>query len=124
MNLIKRWGKSWRSKAPFEFLQNRYVWSTDDVEEAVVALMVFPSDVNLGYHSWKNWVIHDVNGSKIKNFSELVSILHNNTNENVVISDKDGYKVVLNHQQAIESRDEIIQRYRIPNYHSKDLFKK
>ena len=124
MNLIKRWGADWRRKAPFEFLQQRYEWSTDNRKESVVALIVFPSDVNLGYHSWKNWVIDEVNGQKIKDFSGLVSILHNNKDENVVISDKDGYKIVLNHEQALQSRDEIIQRYRIPHYHSKDLFKK
>lgn len=124
MNLIKRWGAGWGRKAPFEFLQQRYEWSTDDRKESVVALSVFPSDVNLGYHSWKNWVIEAVNGEKIKDFAELISILHNNKDENIVFSDKDGYKIVLNHQQALESRDEIIQRYRIPNYHSKDLFKK
>jgi len=124
MNLIKRWGSDWGRKAPFDFLQNRYVWSTAEREEAVVALTVFPSDVNLGYHSWKNWVIDEVNGKAIKNFAELTSILHNNTDDNVVITDKDGYKVVLNHKQAVKSRDEILQRYRISNYHSKDLFKK
>ncbi len=124
MNLIKRWGGDWSRKAPFEFLQQRYEWSTDDRKESVVALTVFPSDVNLGYHSWKNWVIDEVNGQKIKDFSELVSILHNNKEESLVISDKDGYKIVLNHQQALDSRDEIIQRYRIQAYHSKDLFKK
>ncbi len=124
MNLIKRWGTNWGRKAPFEFLQQRYNWSTEKRKEGVVALMVFPSDVNLGYHNWKNWVIEEVNGKKIKDFAELTSILHNNKEENLVISDKDGYKIVLNHQQALESRDEISQRYRIPHYHSKDLFEK
>ncbi|MCL4111502.1 UNVERIFIED_CONTAM: hypothetical protein GTU68_002286 [Idotea baltica] len=121
-NLIKRWGSDWARKAPFEFLQKRYEWSTAEREEAVVALMVFPNDVNLGYHSWKNWVFNEVNGKPIKNFAQLSSMLHNNKEENIVISDGDGYKIVLNHEQAIKSRDEILQRYRIPNYHSKDLF--
>lgn len=123
MNLIKRWGNDWRRMAPFNFLQNRFLWSTKDREEAIVALMVFPNEVNLGYHSWKNWDVDEVNGVKVKNFAELTSILNNNTNENVMLSDKDGYKIVINHQQALDSRDEILARYRIPNYHSKDLFK-
>jgi len=85
--------------------------------------MVFPNDVNLGYHSWKNWDVDEVNGVKIKNFTQLTELLNNNTEENVLITDKDGYKIVVNHQQALDSRDEIMTRYRIPNYHSKDLFK-
>ena len=124
MNLIKRWGNDWSRKAPFDFLRNRYEWRTDEREEVIVALMVFPSDVNLGYHSWKNWVIDSVNGKKIKNFMELTSILHNNTDKNVVVADSDGYQIILNHEQAIASRDSILNRYRIPAYHSKDLFKK
>ena len=123
MNLIKRWGNNWARKAPFRFLQQRYEWKTEDKEEAVVALTIFPSDVNLGYHTWKHWVVDSVNGKKIKNFAELSSILHNNSNENVVIADEDGYKIVINHQQALSSRDAILQRYRIPSYHSKGLFK-
>jgi len=101
-----------------------YEWRTDEREEVVIALMVFPSDVNLGYHSWKNWVIDKVNGKKIKNFAELTTALHNNIEKNVVVADSDGYKIILNHEQALASRDSILQRYRIPAYHSKDLFKK
>ena len=123
MNLIKRWGHDWGRKAPFDFLRNRYEWKTEEREEIVVALMVFPSDVNLGYHSWKNWIIDKVNGKRVKNFSELTSLLHKNEEENVVISDRDGYQIIINHEKAIESRDSILSRYRLPAYHSKDLFK-
>jgi len=122
MNLIKRWGHDWGRKAPFDFLRHRFEWRTDEREEVMVALMVFPSDVNLGYHSWKNWVIETVNGKKIKNFAELTQILHNNSDENVVIADTEGYQIVINHEQALASRDSILKRYRIPAYHSKDLF--
>lgn len=123
MNLIKRWGNNWSRKAPFEFLRQRYEWATDEQEEVLVALMVFPSDVNLGYHSWKNWILETVNGKKVKNFAELSSMLHNNTEKNIVIADEDGYQIILNHEKAIASRDSILQRYRLPAYHSKDLFK-
>lgn len=68
-------------------------------------------------------MIEEINGKKIKNFSELISTLHNNEDENVVIADKDGYQIVLNHKQAIDTRDSILQRYRLPAYHSKDLLK-
>lgn len=122
MNLIKRWGNNWSRKAPFDFLRHRYEWATEDQEEVVVALMVFPSDVNLGYHSWKNWILETVNGKKVKNFAELSSMLHKNKEENVVIADKDGYQIIINHDAAISSRDTILQRYRLPAYHSKGLF--
>jgi len=41
-----------------------------------------------------------------------------------VIADTDGYQIVLNHEQAIASRDSVLRRYRIPAYHSKGLFDK
>ncbi len=124
MNLIKRWGNNWTRSAPFDFLRHRFEWRSDEREEVIVALMVFPSEVNLGYHSWKNWVIDTVNGKKIKNFAELTEKLHNNTDENIVIADTDGYQIVLNHEKAVASRDSVLRRYRIPAYHSKGLFDK
>ncbi|MGH1540011.1 MAG: S1C family serine protease [Arenicella sp.] len=122
MNLIKRWGKKWRQKAPIDFLQQRYKWTSKEREESVVALTVLPAEVNLGYHNWSNWIIDKVNGESIKNFAHLASVLHNNKQEYVIISDKDGYQLAINHQQAISSRDAILKRYRIPTHHSKGLF--
>ncbi|MGH1428209.1 MAG: S1C family serine protease [Arenicella sp.] len=123
MNLIKRWGAEWRQKAPLDFLLFRSEPATTDRQEMVVALQVLPAEVNIGYHSWSSWIIDSINDKPIRNFQEFVQTLHSNQNPYVVIKDKTGYRMVLDHELALSSRDSILQAYRVPSYHSKGLLK-
>ena len=122
MNLIKRWGSDWARSAPVSLLQMRSEWSSPDREEVVVALQVLAADVNLGYHDWRNWVVESVNGRSIKNFSEFANLLESNSKDNVVFENKNGYQMVINHSEAIESEASILQQYRIPAAQSPELF--
>ena len=122
MNLIKRWGSDWSRSAPVSLLQMRSEWSSPDREEVVVALQVLAADVNLGYHDWRNWVVESVNGRSIKNFSEFANLLERNSKDNVVFENKNGYQMVINHSEAIESEASILQQYRIPAAQSPGLF--
>ena len=122
MNLIKRWGRDWRKNAPLDFLLFRNEPATDERQEVVIALQVLPAEVNLGYHSWTSWVIDSINDQPVKSFKQFAKSLHNNQEEFVVLKDKTGYSMVLDHKLAIDSRDSILKIYRVPNYHSKDLF--
>ena len=122
MNLIKRWGSDWSRSAPVSLLQMRSEWSSPDKEEVVVALQVLAADVNLGYHDWRNWVVDSVNGRSIKNFSEFANLLKRNSKDNVVFENKNGYQMVINHSEAMESEASILQQYRIPAAHSPELF--
>ena len=122
MNLIKRWGQDWRQKAPLDFLLFRSEPASQDRQEVVVAIQVLPAEVNIGYHSWSSWVVDSINGKQIKNFKQFTEILHNNQAEHVVLQDKSGYQMVIDHQLAISSRNEILTNYRIPNYFSEGLF--
>lgn len=122
MNLIKRWGSDWRKNAPLDFLLYRNEPATEDRQETVIALQVLPAEVNLGYHSWSSWILDSINGKPIRNFKEFVDTVHNNQEQYVVIKDKTGFRMVLDHQLAIKTRDDILQIYRVPSYHSKNLF--
>jgi S1-C subfamily serine protease len=122
MNLIKRWGQDWRQKAPLDFLLYRSEPVSNERQEVVVAIQVLPAEVNIGYHSWSSWTLDTINGEPIKNFKQLVNTLHNNTSEHVVLTDESGFQMVINHELAISSRDEILGAYRIPSYFSKGLF--
>ena len=121
MNLIKRWGNDWSRSAPVSLLQMRNEWSTPNREEVVVALQVLAADVNLGYHDWRNWVVESVNGSPIKNFKQFADLLEGNSKENVVFENKNGYQMVINHYQAMESEPDILKQYRIPAAHSQEF---
>lgn len=124
MNLIQRWGPSWHKKAPIRFLQQRFEASSKKREEVVVAITVLPARVNLGFHDWNNWIVDSVNGEPIVNFAHLAKTLDSNQNEHVVLNDKDGYQMVIDHKMAIDTRDQVLQRYRIPSHHSNGLFEK
>tara|TARA_B100001029_G_C14783641_1_gene297911 strand:- start:265 stop:579 length:315 start_codon:yes stop_codon:yes gene_type:complete len=100
----------------------RSEWSSPDKEEVVVALQVLAADVNLGYHDWRNWIVDSVNGSSIKNFKEFANLLKENSRDNVVFENKNGYQMVINHSEAMDSESNILQQYRIPAAHSPELF--
>lgn len=121
MNLIKRWGSDWRNQAPVDYLAARSQWRTSQRQEAVVAIKILPSEVNLGYHDWHNWIIHEINGTTIANFDQFADIIAN-LNEDIVIKDQDGYTMVLDQQLAQITESEILTIYRVPAPHSKGLF--
>lgn len=122
MNLIKRWGRGWHNKAPVDFLHARKRWSSNEQQELVVALKVLSADVNLGYHDWKNWVINRVNDQPIRDFQQFCHMLQNTQQDHVIFKNEDGYQMVIDHQQALASEQEILQLYRIPSSHSPGLF--
>ena len=123
MNLIKRWGNDWSRTAPVSLLQARNEWSSPDRRQLVVALQVMAADVNLGYHDWRNWIVEVVNGEPVRNFAHFSELIRNNDSENVVMENKNGYQLVINHEQALKSEAAILARYQIPAGHSANLFK-
>ncbi|MEX2963334.1 S1C family serine protease [Microbulbifer sp. TYP-18] len=122
MNLIKRWGKNWHSKAPIEYLYARNQWSEPDRRELVVALKVLPAGVNLGYHDWKNWIIDSVNGQQVADFAEFAQLMESNSQPFVELRDQAGYRMVLDAEAAQEQQPMILQTYHIPHRHSQGLF--
>ena len=90
--------------------------------ELVVALQVLAADVNLGYHDWRNWVVEQVNGEQVRDFSHFSDLIKNNDRDNVVLENSNGYQMVINHESAIASEQQILTQYRIPAAHSVGLF--
>ena len=122
MNLIKRWGNDWSRTAPVSLLQARNEWSSPERRQLVIALQVMAADVNLGYHDWRNWIVEYVNGEPVRDFDHFANLIRDNENDNVVMENKNGYQLVINHEQAAASEAAILARYQIPAAHSADLF--
>ncbi|MGQ9426944.1 S1C family serine protease [Gilvimarinus sp. F26214L] len=122
MNLIKRWGGDWRSRAPTEFLHARNRWASQDKKEIVVALKVLAADVNLGYHDWKNWMVHSVNGIAVRDFDHFTQLVHNANGTHVILRDEDGYQMVIDNAAARASEEQIMAMYQIPRPYSVALF--
>lgn len=123
MNLIKRWGNDWSRTAPVSLLQARNEWSSPERRQLVVALQVMASDVNLGYHDWRNWIVDYVNEEPVRDFQHFAELIQQNNSDYVVMENTNGYQLVINHAEAIASEANILARYRIPAAHSADLFK-
>ena len=122
MNLIKRWGNDWGRTAPVSLLHARNEWSSPERRQLVVALQVLAADVNLGYHDWRNWIVGYVNGEPVRDFEHFANLLKNNREENIVFENENGYQMVINHGDAIETESSILQQYRIPTAYSMNLF--
>jgi hypothetical protein len=122
MNLIKRWGNDWSRTAPVSLLQARNEWSSPDRRQLVVALQVMAADVNLGYHDWRNWIVEVVNGELVRDFAHFSDLIKSNEFEDVVMENKNGYQLVINHEQALESEADILTRYQITAGYSANLF--
>ncbi len=122
MNLIKRWGNDWGRTAPVSLLQARNEWSSPERRELVVALQVLAADVNLGYHDWRNWIVDYVNGEPVRDFQQFSTLLHNNESPFVVFENNNGYQMVINHAEATESEQSILDQYRVPAPYSLGLF--
>ncbi len=123
MNLIKRWGRDWHRQAPVEFLNARNLWSSPEQRELVVALKTLASDVNLGYHDWKNWVLYSVDGERVRDFDHFSELVDQNGSgrEFTVFRDLEGYQMVIDHLQAEATEAEVLQRYQVPAPYSPDL---
>jgi uncharacterized ubiquitin-like protein YukD len=87
-----------------------------------VALQVMAADVNLGYHDWRNWIVEVVNGEPVRDFAHFSNLIKNNEIDNVVMENKNGYQLVINHEQALESEADILARYQITAGYSANLF--
>lgn len=122
MNLIRRWGSDWARTAPVNLLQARNEWSSPDRMEVVVALQVLAADVNLGYHDWRNWIVDYVNGEQVRDFHHFVELLSSNDEDNVIFANSNGYQMVINHREALDTQADILARYRIPAAYSAGLF--
>jgi hypothetical protein len=121
MNLIKRWGNDWGRSAPVSLLQARNEWASPDRRELVVALQVLAADVNLGYHDWRNWVVEIVNDEPIRDFAHFADMLQSNAEENIVFENSNGYQMVINHREALDSEQAVLSQYRIPSAYSTGL---
>ena len=120
-NLLEQWGPNWPNDAPLELVAELSNWPDENRREVVVALKVLAADVNMGYHDISTWIVSEVNGKKIKDFTEFFQLVTQVTEPYVVFKDERGFQIVLDQQKAEESREKILQTYHIEYDRSPDL---
>lgn len=67
-------------------------------------------------------MVDTLNGEPIRDFQQFANALRQNQQDYVVLENDNGYQMVIEHAEAMESREQILQRYRIPSVSSPGLF--
>lgn len=92
-----------------------------DIDEVVVLLRVLPDQINKGYHGLQSWVVHAVNGTRVRSVAHLVELIATSEDDTVTFTDSRGHRVVLDRAAAQAAAPRILARYRIDRDRSAEL---
>lgn len=95
-----------------------------DLQQIVVLSRVLAAEVNVGYQKLGALIVEKVNGKKIKDLKELISIVENTKKGFIVFQLKNKTKIVLDADKLKKSTPMIMERYRIPRDRSLNLIPK
>ena len=90
-------------------------WATDEKDEVVILLKVLASEISRGDHNFSRWIVDKVNSKKFKNFDEFVEIVNSFDGKYLIFENKDGAKIAIQREKAIEIQKSILERYSIPS---------
>jgi len=96
-------------------------WPTKEKKEVVVLLKVLAADLNRGNYGFSLWPIEKVNGKTFDNFATFYKMIQEFKGEYLILEDKDGVKVIINRQEALEKQKDILTKYNIEYDRSIDL---
>ncbi|MFA5689353.1 MAG: trypsin-like peptidase domain-containing protein [Kiritimatiellales bacterium] len=120
-NYLHSWN-DWYAKAPKNLVYAlQYQDRIEEDEQVLVLIRMLADDVNIGYHSWNNWIVESVNGMRVKNMKELIAAVEQSTGEFIIFADSRNSEIVLDREKAKAAAAGILQRYRIPADRSGNL---
>ena len=109
-NLLCEWKNC---KAPKELLIEAKNRPDEERSEVVLAVQVLPADVNRGYHSLRNWIVREVDGKGFRNFREFHKLVTGSLEPYLVLASEDGFRLVLDREEALAAHDGILRTYNI-----------
>jgi hypothetical protein len=93
-----------------------------DQEEVVIVLKVLAADVNQGYHTFNNWIVHKVNGEQVRSLAHLMELVENpEDGDYMEFEGGMGQQLVLDRDQVAAQQERILKTYRIAADRSSDL---
>ncbi len=116
LNYLEEWGSDWHLNT-VDYLSYPLLfdnWQTEEREEIVVLSFMLPAEVNTGYEGINYEIIEMVDGAPVRNFSQFVEMVDSGTDPFLVLTTSLGKIIVLNREEAIAARDDILTRYSIP----------
>jgi len=118
---LRSWGPTWRQHSPFRL----YYYNMDKVKpdrpQRVVLTQVLPHPSNIGYERLRNLVIDEINGTKIRQISDIPNALKSPVDGFDVFKFEPGQsvrEVVLDAAKIDEATEQIMARYYIPADHA------
>jgi S1-C subfamily serine protease len=114
-NLLKEWGNSWYNNAPkhlvAEITDNT---AREEKDEIIVLLKVLASSMNQGYHTLNMMIIEEANGTTLRGLKHLSELCEDpNAGPFIELESSTGRIIVLDRQKARDTRDPLLQIYRI-----------
>ena len=100
------------------------LYPTEEREELVMLKRVLSSSLTKGFTAHPLQIIESVNGKKVKNFKEFVSLIENSREKFIVLEDKEHSQMVLNREDVLASQKSILEKYNIKTAKSDDLKEK
>lgn len=91
-------------------------WVKKDKNEVVILLKVLASKMNRGDHSFSYWMIDKVNSQEFKDFNEFLELVKKAKGKYLILENKDGVKVAIEREKAVQMQDSILKRYSIKKF--------
>lgn len=88
--------------------------------EVVLLQKVLADEVNRGYHDLDNLIVERVQGKKIRSLGELIKLVEEGK-EPFVRFESAHHTLVIDREQALARREEILERFGVPADRSRDL---
>jgi hypothetical protein len=117
---LRSWGPGWRQQAPFRLSYYDEGKVTPERPQRVVLSQVLPYPSNIGYESLRNLVVDEVNGTKIRQLSDIMTALKSPINGFDFFQFESGESVqhaVLDASAIDQANQQIMARYNIPVDH-------
>jgi S1-C subfamily serine protease len=121
-DFLKTWGSEWWNTAPAALMaiyDNEI--RTPARQEVVILQKVMAHRVNQGYHDIESQVVTSVQGKKIRDLRQLVTILDRTRQKFVRVELADGRAIVLDRAEVRKRQEAILENFGIPRDRSEDL---
>lgn len=121
-NLLMEWGDNWMNTAPKHIIALYQENVPENFSDQLIMLSrVLPADINDGYQNIMFRTVTSINGIPVTSMEDAVQILDRTEEEFTVLVSMRGERIILRHEDAVSSHQEVLMRYRITHDRSEDL---
>jgi S1-C subfamily serine protease len=113
---LRTWGEEWSSTADkrlMYFYDNYAKYPSPEQQRLVILTSILPAVVNVGYHNFKNLILRKVNGSSVRDLTDLKNTIDNHKEKFLEFDFIGGTRIIIENNEAKRSLNDILQKYKI-----------